>query len=299
MFRSSKRSRGFTLIELLVVIAIIAILVGMLLPAVQRVREAANRSTCQNNLKQIGVAVHNYASATQDRLPPMLDYQPYNNNIYWMPFWYSLLPHMEQDPAYRKAFGTGAGWGNNNHAVTIKSLLCPSDSTHNQGLTLHGWAGTSYAPNYYLFGPANVYNPSTGAYITQSRYTIGNIPDGTSNQAMIVERFANFPNYGWGNAWVYPMSHSYWGWNSVGSVYGPWGPYAPLVASRVTGTASAHPYCPTTAHSTLQVLRADGTVASVTGAVNGYNVYYGGSQWGYWGMFCFPDDGQIYPSNAF
>src|SRR4249920_3169085 len=113
LFSRLRRWSGFTLIELLVVIAIIAILIGLLLPAVQKVREAAARSTCSNNLKQMGVAIHNFASARQDKLIPIEDYGSGNGNPYWIPFFFGMLPYIEQDNVYKRSANTD-GWGANN-----------------------------------------------------------------------------------------------------------------------------------------------------------------------------------------
>src|SRR5882762_10471843 len=87
---------AFTLIELLVVIAIVAVLIGLLLPAVQKVREAASRAKCSNNLKQIGLGIHNYASANQDYMP---DTHRYTAPLYgWV---VKLLPYLEQENLFR------------------------------------------------------------------------------------------------------------------------------------------------------------------------------------------------------
>src|SRR5262245_37094307 len=95
--------RGFTLIELLVVIAIIAVLIGLLLPAVQKVREAAARIKCANNRKQFGLAAHHYQDAHQ-HLPPVIGYYPPASGAFGTCFFH-LLPYVEQDNLYRSALG--------------------------------------------------------------------------------------------------------------------------------------------------------------------------------------------------
>ena len=185
MFRRLKAIRlAFTLIELLVVIAIIAILIALLVPAVQKVREAAARTTCANNLKQMGLAVHNYAGVYNSKLPPMLDYQL--GQVGWAPWFYSLLPYIEQGPLYNRALGSGAGWNNGNKQLwssrSISARRIPSGS---QGLSQNGWGGASYAPSILMYGSSIIVQ--NGSWVALAKYKIGNIPDGTSNTIGVVE----------------------------------------------------------------------------------------------------------------
>jgi len=158
--------RGFTLIELLVVIAIIAILIGLLLPAVQKVREAAARAKCSNNVKQLALACHNYADQNGGLPPAFVEVQytdyPYDNNI--GPNWaVLLLPHIEQGAMYNQVQASiqswmvpgtnpsGDGTWKNIRGNTIPSLICPSDSNTtmcslNLG-NVSNWARGNYAAN--------------------------------------------------------------------------------------------------------------------------------------------------------
>ena len=147
----SLRSRGFTLIELLVVIAIIAILIGLLLPAVQKVREAAARSKCSNNLKQLGLAVHNYESAYQKLPPAGVGYGFCSSSatgngdttILNMSGWILLLPYIEQGPLHaqldlKQSFSdvrTDNGGGVRNQKGTLTTPL-PNLNTGMMGLEI-------------------------------------------------------------------------------------------------------------------------------------------------------------------
>ena len=119
----SRRRRGFTLIELLVVIAIIAVLIGLLLPAVQKVREAANRTTCQNNLKQLALGVHNYHDSTGS-LPPVR----INGGMGWASWMVLVLPYIEQGGVFSQ-WQMDSTYQAQTAAVQqaqIKMFLCPS-----------------------------------------------------------------------------------------------------------------------------------------------------------------------------
>ncbi len=218
-----KKTAGFTLIELLVVIAIIAVLIALLLPAVQAAREAAQRAQCTNNLKQLGLAVHNYLSANQ--VFPLQTYFPASQvpSWGWSYGWaLQLLPYVEQNPMYNAfnfsigMFGNQGGntfqQGNNTVCyLQLATLICPSDGTKIRPAAPYG--ATNYVGNQGATGAINCFSgviiPSAGNNPTQSNMTgytglywiqnwgdwqnmgpigLENVRDGSSNTALFSER---------------------------------------------------------------------------------------------------------------
>lgn len=194
---SRNRRTGFTLIELLVVIAIVAILIAMLLPAVQAAREAARRSECRNNLKQFGVALHNYAG-THQVLPPGYFYKPDpNGNAMGFGWGVMLLPMLEQRSLYQRFDFNRAVWDNTNAGPRmhhLRSFLCPSDPvSEREFVQMGGPPPEEYAMGCYVanFGPPDLdanQEQRDGVFSRNSATRFGHISDGLSQTLFVGER---------------------------------------------------------------------------------------------------------------
>ncbi len=228
---SQERRRGFTLIELLVVIAIIAVLIGLLLPAVQKVREAANRMKCQNNLKQMGLAVHNYAS-TYSKLPPggegsntAVNGTAFSNDLvngqappagtpYHSLFTY-MLPYIEQGNIYNlidlNQYYNAVSATNPNHVTAFLNVvpifICPTYPFESQDSLGYGYVhyGATVYTDIVIYpgqggstmpvGERDKKHARQRGVLDNLQISIAQITDGTSNTIMIAEDAARRENY--------------------------------------------------------------------------------------------------------
>ncbi|HEX5271116.1 MAG TPA: DUF1559 domain-containing protein, partial [Gemmataceae bacterium] len=215
MRRHRVSAAGYTLIELLVVMAIIAVLIGLLMPAVQKVREAAARIQCANKMRQLGLAAHN-CHDTAGCFPPAQGWfpaqRPSSGSGWGGPFFH-LLPYLEQDNLYKSAavtvpnplgetpgpnqpyYSGAAGVGTPSFvgARTMTAYVCPSDPTVPSGPytdVLFGlqWGTSCYAGNFLVFGQVDA-NFQVLGYQGASRMP-ASFPDGTSNTILFAERYA-------------------------------------------------------------------------------------------------------------
>jgi prepilin-type N-terminal cleavage/methylation domain-containing protein len=303
MTRLRSLRSGFTLIELLVVIAIIAILIGLLLPAVQKVREAAARTQCSNNLKQLGLAVHNH-NDTRGLMPPFCApcadpafpgcFTPATSSMgmhnYTM--FTFLFPYIEQDNIFKQT--TPNGYAGGQYFQVIKTYLCPSDPTVQNGksMTPYGganfWGAGNYGGNFYIFG-----NPTNGTPYGENRIP-ASIPDGTSNTIFFAEMYATCGNFGtinpcWGSLWA--DSNSIWrpGFNLGAGKNGVVGyPAAPLFQVQPQMTTTCDPTRPQSPHTAgIMVGLGDGSVRFVSQGVSPTT----------WAHACDPQDGQVLGSD--
>lgn len=287
--KKSSRPRGFTLIELLVVIAIIAMLIALLLPAVQQAREAARRSQCRNNLKQMGLALHNYHESYQT-LPPgyvsLFDAASNDTGPGWG--WASrLLPQLDQ-MAVSKRINVNVGIEQPANAAmrvtTFPVFLCPSDTatptwtawqrslTTGANIAQIGDVATS---NYVgMFGTSEPGVGGDGLFFRDSRVRVGDIKDGTSTTLAVGERSQKLGEASWTgavlNAVLVPDP-------SDGIGAGPPEPASSIVLGHAgdgfsPGDPRSHVNQFYAFHGGVQFLFADGHVSLLNRSMN-YSVY--------------------------
>jgi prepilin-type N-terminal cleavage/methylation domain-containing protein len=308
--------KGFTLLELLVVIAIIGVLMGLLLPAVQKVREAGYRTQCANNMHQFGLALH-MCQNTYGILPPAQGRFPTIDSSGQMgPVFFHLLPFLEQDNLYQSSWTTQAwpgAWasapcdfippgyycGTIGQTRAPSVLVCPADPTPvNGGLSActypqYGyWTACSYAVNWQVFG-----NNGTVAPMAWQHYTDMNrhIADGLSNTILIAEKYTTARGaYNGQDAFenginnfvpAFAVTIWYFSHSPIDQAFAP--PPAMFQVRPTPYATACDGRLASTPHDAMNALFADGSTRPLSGSIDPRTV---------WWALLTPNGGEVVPA---
>jgi prepilin-type processing-associated H-X9-DG protein len=287
------------LIELLVVIAIVSILIGLLLPAVQKVRDAAARIKCANSLRQISLATHN-AHDTNGTLPPGLGYWP--RQAAYGTFHFHLLPFLEQNTLYQQSYYNGLYFVANNgvYSQPVRMYVCPADPsvpTDGHALDMIGntWGVASYVVNVQVVCQVG----ATGTLSATENFARlpDSFPDGTSTTLLLTEKYAQCSNNN------YPTGGTFWGYYYTGSSLQPYhpgctiswngysyGPASKFVVQPRPYNGGCDPTLASSPHTNgIQAAFADGSVRFLSADITLYT----------WWYLCTPAGGEVLPGDSF
>ena len=287
------------MIELLVVIAIIATLIGLLLPAVQKVRETAGRVKCANSLRQLSIAGHNAHDANAS-LPPGLGYWP--GSTACGTYHFHLLPYLEQSALYEQSYYAGYYFVANNgvYSQPVRTYVCPLDPSapsdgRAQDFIGNTWGVTTYAVNAQVVCTVD----STGSISSAQNYARipSSFPDGTSNTLLLTEKYAQcFNSY-------YPTGGTFWGYYYTGSSLQPYhpgyevswngysyGPASKFLVQPRPYNGGCDPTMASSPHSGgIQAAFADASVRFLSADITLYT----------WWYLCTPAGGEVLSGDAF
>jgi hypothetical protein len=273
------------------------VLVGLLLPAVQKVRESANRVTCQNNLKQIALGFHNAAGANGDRLPPGIGVYSSTPGNAPSTGLYHILPFVEQDALFKQGNRNGvyAASFNQVYAQKVRIFLCPSDVSAGGGVVADyagkSWGGSSYAAN------ALVLCQVSSAWVFMNAQGCPRLPatfaDGMSNTILLAEKYVRCTNYAFpagGSLWAYDITkapvqpyHAGFGISWTGYSVGPGSHFLVQPRPFQGSDSNCDPTLASTPHQVMQVALADGSVRSLSPRISGE----------IWWAACTPNGGEV------
>jgi type II secretory pathway pseudopilin PulG len=287
------------LIEMLVVIAILAVLIGLLLPAVQKARAAAARTQCQDNLKQIGLAFHHINEA-HGRMPPFIGFYPTPQSNAAGNALFHALPFLGQDNLYQQASHGGryGPWHHQVYSRPLQVFLCPSDpSAPSNGVvkdrTGDDWGASSYAANALVFCRVSsaADNPPWAFLDPQNYPQLGaSFPDGTSNTILFAEKYAVCTNNAFpegGSLWAYwitgPAVLPYYPGFAIRWGAGSVGPASKFQVRPQPFEGDCDPTLASTSHQVMQVALADGSVRVLSPGISGAT----------WWAACTPSGGEV------